>query len=504
MGQEIWNGLEAFVPELLLIFTIVMLILLDVMPGKRENYLISSLTVCGLFLAFLFTLGQLPAGGRPGHTGLFFNHLLAVDPFAIYFKLLFIVAALLLVLLSQTQREIRTQGEGEYCTLALTCVLGMFLFVSSANLLMLYLSIEMISIPSYILSGFFRGNRRSVEASLKYVVYGAGASGMMIYGFSLLYGMTGTLDLGGIREALGAGKNFDPTALSTVALLILAGFGYKVAAVPFHMWCPDIYEGAPTPITAFLSVGPKAAGFGALIRFFYGAFGHTGGGEIWQTAGPATWPMLIAIIAVATMTIGNLAALLQTNLKRLMAYSSIAHAGYLLMGLVVLSRDGLTAILFYLAIYLIMNFGAFIVVALVAEKTGSEELPAYRGLGWKSPMLGIAMAFFLFSLMGVPPTAGFVGKLYIFSSLIRQGWYWLALAGVLNSVVSVFYYAKIIKAMFLEGMPAEGQTAEAVSFGRGYHVLLGLMAAPLLLLGLYWVPLYDFAHSSVRLMVLEK
>ncbi len=500
MTQEIGRGVGAFFPELMLVFTIVLLIVMDVFPGKKSAYLGVSLALSGLFLAFLFTLEQYPmAGMRDGRMGIYFSGMLAVDRFSLFFKLMFVVTAVLTVLLSITEREIRKQGESEFLALTLTCVLGMFLFVAANNLLMFYLAIEMVSIPSYILSGFYRGNRRSAEASLKYVVYGAAASGMMIYGFSLLYGMAGTLDLGGIRDALAKG-NFDRTAVATTVLLILAGFGYKIAAVPFHMWCPDIYEGAPTPITAFLSVGPKAAGFGALIRFFYLAMSEPDPGGTWHAVGATSWPMVLAIISVATMTLGNLAALMQTNLKRLMAYSSIAHAGYLLMGCCVLSQEGLTAILFYLAIYLVMNMGAFLVVVLVAEKTGSEEMSAFRGLGWKNAYVGVSMAFLLFSLVGLPPTAGFIGKLYLFSALIQQQWYWLALAGMLNSVVSLFYYAKIIRTMFLEGAPEEGAPAETVAFHPGFGLLLGVMAGLILVFGIYWVPLFDLAQSSASLL----
>lgn len=498
MNHEIWTGINAFLPELMIILTILLLIVLEVAPGKKSQYMIPSMAVCGVFLAFLFTLVQLPVSGQAPPTGLIFYGMITVDSFSIYFKLLFLLTALLTLILTQTAGELRGKSEAEYCILTLTSVLGMFLFVASSNLLMLYLSIEMISIPSYVLTGFFRSNRRSTEASVKYVIYGAVASGMMIYGFSLLYGMTGTLQLSGIRDWLAGAAPVNPAAMAIIAMLILAGFGYKVAAVPFHMWCPDIYEGAPTPITAFLSVGPKAAGFGALLRFLYTALGPGDSAADGFLANGQTWSILLSVLSVLTMSVGNLAALMQNNLKRMMAYSSIAHAGYLLMGCAVLNRAGLSAVLFYLSIYLLMNFGAFLLISLMAERTGSEQISAFRGLGWKCPFAGVAMCFFLFSLAGLPPSAGFVGKLYLFSALLKEGWHWLALAGLANSVVSLFYYARIVRTMFFDGQPQEGQVAEAVSFGPAYHALLGILAAPLLLLGVYWAPLYDFAQNSVQ------
>ena len=265
---------------------------------------------------------------------------------------------------------------------------------SSTNLLMMYLSLELVSLPSFILVGYQKRVRRSNEAALKYVVYGGVSSGIMLFGFSWIYGLTGTLDIYEIASVLDASPSYGLT-LFLGAALAMAGFGYKVASVPFHFWCPDVYEGAPTPVTAFLSVAPKAAGFALLARFFY-----LGLSEYDGTSGTVigiAWPQLLAVISACTMTLGNLTAIWQRNLKRLLAYSSIAHAGYMMMGIVMLSASGLKAVMFYTAAYLFMNLGAFLVVLVLAVRIGSEEIQDYNGLGWRSPWVALAMTAFLFS-----------------------------------------------------------------------------------------------------------
>ncbi|HSW40852.1 MAG TPA: NADH-quinone oxidoreductase subunit N, partial [Acidobacteriota bacterium] len=334
-------------------------------------------------------------------------------------------------------------------------------------------------------------------AALKYVIFGAAASGLMLYGFSLLYGLTGTLvlaDIGGaVAAAAAEGGIAAKIGIAIAMLLSIAGFGYKVAAVPFHMWCPDVYEGAPTPFVAFLSVAPKAAGVAALLRFLAVGFGG-------DYAAVFPWQTLIGVIAVATMTIGNLAALMQDNIKRLFAYSSIAHAGYLLMGVAVGTPEAMRAVMLYLPIYLLMNMGAFFVVMMVRERAGSEFICAYRGLGIRNSLLAVAMSAFLFSLVGIPPFSGFIAKFYLFLAVIKADtafFYFLALVAVLNSVVSLFYYARIARAMFFE------QHEGTVDFGRLGAVNTGLvtaLAVPTLLLGVWWAPLAAMVDRTATLL----
>ena len=291
----------------------------------------------------------------------------------------------------------------------------------AANLLMAYLALEFVSLTSYILTGFLRHNRRSQEAALKYLIYGGVASGTMVYGMSWIFGITGSLDFGAINSALSAPGHLPVLTVFIALVLILAGLGYKIASVPFHMWAPDVYTGAPIPITTFLAVGSKAAGFALLTRFFYPAISRLGAGGNWQPLNGVDWPQLLLVVCVITMTLGNLAALQQTNMKRLLAYSSIAQAGYALMGIVILTNDGIRAMLFYLFAYYVMDAGAFLVVMIVANATGREDIEAYRGLAWRGGAVpAIALAIFLLSLTGIPATIGFIGKFYIFAAVIRS------------------------------------------------------------------------------------
>jgi NADH-quinone oxidoreductase subunit N len=374
------------------------------------------------------------------------------------------------------------------------------LMAGASNLLMMYLAIELSSISSYILTGYTREAPDSSEASLKYVIFGALSSGLMIYGISILYGLTGSLDLYGVNQAL-VGGGVNRVALLISGLLIMAGLGYKISAVPFHFWTPDVYEGAPITITAFLSVASKAGGFAMMIRFFKVTFIDTQVVSLpagaWVTLQGFEWYQLVAGLSVLTMTVGNLVALWQNNLKRMLAYSSIAHAGYMLMGLVVLNNNGLAAVMIYFVVYLFMNLGAFYVVMLIANKTGTEDVEEYRGLGARAPFMMVALAAFLVSLTGLPPTAGFVGKLYLFAALINDGWIWLALAGALNSVVSLYYYVRVFRNIFLRSAEQE---QPPLKFGFSANVIVLLLLVPTLLLGVYFSPLVNLAQASVKIL----
>jgi NADH-quinone oxidoreductase subunit N len=318
----------------------------------------------------------------------------------------------------------------------------------------------------------------------------------MLYGISLLYGLTGATDLIGIRIALEGQAQINTPLLLIASIMILAGFGYKISAVPFHFWTPDVYEGAPITVTAFLSVASKAAGFALMIRFLVStSTSHLGVGMM-ALVQTFEWPKLIAILAVLTMTLGNLVAIWQNNLKRLLAYSSIAHAGTMLMAVVVFSQNGVAAILIYFVVYLFMNLGAFYLVMLIAGATGSEHIDSYKGLGHRSPLVGVSLVIFLISLTGLPPTAGFIGKLYVFAALLDARWVWLAIVGALNSVVSLYYYVRVIRNMYLR----DPETAPApVILTGGQTIFLMVLLLPTLGLGLYFAPLVDWAHASVVL-----
>ena len=493
--EEIVQGLGHLLPEVVVGGGMLVVLLADLVPRWRRA--VPFLALAALAAAGAFAAESLAAGGSRG----VFGGACAVDGMASFFKLAFAAAAFLVAAFSVPAIRGWTSGKGEYFALLLACTLGMLLMAGAADLLMMYLSVEFVSLTSYVLTGLPRRDRRSAEASLKYVIYGAGSSGFMIYGMSFLYGLTGTLDAGEMGRRL-AELPVPPTMALVTGVLVMAGFGYKVAAVPFHMWCPDVYEGAPTPVTAFLSVGPKAAGFAVLARFLWNVIppGPSGG--------PFEWRLLLALLAVLTMAVGNLAALHQQNLKRLLAYSSIAHAGYILTAFAVFSREAVAAVLFYVAVYVVMNLGAFLGVLVLEQRHGVETVDGCRGMGWRAPGLCALMAVFLFSLTGIPPTAGFAAKLIVFSAVVRYGVEAdrslpaaplaipLVVIAVVFTVVSLFYYTRIIAAMFLV-KPRE-EAPPAAPPGGVYATVLWVLAAGTLVLGIFWGPLQSLAGAASR------
>ena len=429
-------------------------------------------------------------------SALLFHGMVALDNFSLFFKMLTLAALVAAIWMSIGSGEVRQVHLGEYYIVLLTCGLGMFFMASANNLLMAYLGLELVSLTSYILTGMLPHNRRSAEAALKYLIYGGVASGAMIYGMSWVFGMAGSLDYAAINAAMSQ-TDGNHTGLFIAFVFILAGFGYKMAFAPFHMWSPDVYQGAPTPFTGFLSVASNAAGAAILIRFFYPAVSTLGQEGVWTfQAFPAIqWTDLLVALSIVTMTWGNLSALNQRNVKRLLAYSGIAHAGYVMMGLVVLNNDGLNAMLFYVVVYLIMNLGAFLVVMVMANATGREDMDAYRGLAYRGAAFpAVCMALFLFSLTGLPPLAGFIGKLLLFAAIIEGQFYVLAVAALINTVVSLYYYVRVVKTMFLEEPgPDDGPVAATASATP----LLGLLAVLTLVLGVYWGPLLDYTTASL-------
>ena len=494
MAEQILKDIQLFYPEITLMVTLCVAIIGDLI-FRRTPIVTSTIVMLGFVVTGVMVIGE------AGVHASIFGNMVAVDSFAYFFKLVIIISAILIVVFSLGSAELNTGHRrlGEYYSLLVALTLGMMLMTGASNLLMMYLSLELSSISSYILSGYTREAPDSSEASLKYVIYGALSSGLMLYGISIIYGLTGSLDIYTINQVLAQG-HYNTIALLIAGVLAMAGFGYKISAVPFHFWTPDVYEGAPITITAFLSVASKAGGFAMMIRFFKVAFIDSSVVALpagtWASLKGFEWYQLIAVLSVLTMTFGNLVAIWQNNLKRLLAYSSIAHAGYMLMGVVVLSNDGLAAILLYFVVYLFMNLGAFYIVMIIADKIGSEDIEDYKGLGPRAPFITVALATFLVSLTGLPPTAGFVGKLYLFAALLNHGWVWLAVVGALNSVVSLYYYVRIFRNMYLR-IPE--QQAAPLGFTMMQNATVLVLLVPTLLLGLYFTPLVQLAQASVKI-----
>jgi NADH-quinone oxidoreductase subunit N len=485
-------SLRLFYPELLLTAATLAIVIIDLM--SREKAWLGEIALISTALALLLVLLE-PAGSGAW----LFGRMLVYDSFAIFFRALIALAALVSVWMSMGSEEVHRCEQSEYYAMLLASTLGMFLMAESTNLLMAYLALEFVSLTSYVLTGILKHNRRSQEAALKYLIYGGVASGTMIYGMSWIFGLAGSLEFSVINQTLFASSHVPVLAIFVALVLILSGMGYKVASVPFHMWAPDVYEGAPIPITTFLAVGSKAAGFALMTRFFYPAISHLTSGGNWQVLSGVAWPQLLLVVCVITMTLGNLAALQQENMKRLLAYSSIAQAGYALMGFVLLSNDGLEAMLVYLFAYYIMDAGAFLVVMIVANMTGREEIEAYKGLAWRGGALpAIALSIFLLSLTGIPATIGFIGKFYVFAAAIREQFYILAVIGIINSVVSLYYYMRPVKEMFLEQPDREMSPVAPEYWNYG---LMGALAVATIFLGLYPPPIIAFATRSLQFFV---
>jgi NADH-quinone oxidoreductase subunit N len=425
------NSIASYLPELIIVLSILCVFIMESIPKYRSLTFLSS--CIGLVFSGILLLFSTPS------TSLLFEGMLINDSLSIYFKWLILLTTLSIILVSKDDDSVINEVKGEYYGMLLIITLGMFSMVSAKNLLMIYLSIEMVSIPSYIIAGISKNDKESNEASLKYVIYGSFASGIMLFGLSLLYGITGSLDIDLVASKL---MNFDSSLTIYVSILfILVGFGYKISMVPFHYWTPDVYQGAPITVAAFLSVAPKAAGFAILIRFFYTLF--IDNVEILQ------WPQLIAVLSALTMTVGNILALNQSNVKRLLAYSSISHVGYMLVAFSVVSADSLVSIMFYIFFYLFMNLSAFYMAIYMSNKYKAETIEQWNGIGIKVPILSFFMVLSLASLAGLPPTSGFVAKVYILRNLFADnGFIWLGIVAIINTVISLYYYFKIVKAMY--------------------------------------------------------
>jgi len=490
-------NLQAILPEIALALTLVAIVVFDLIFIKSKKFL-PFISLVGLAIAFSFVVLQF---GNPKSAFAVFENasLLSLDNFSSFFKILILITTAFIVLFSISSKEINScpDRHGEYYALIFGMVIGMFFMVSANDLILVYLSLELLSLSSYVLAGFVKTSVRNSEASLKYIIYGSASSGIMLFGISILYGITGSTNLTEINSLLQFPNANQLTFLISI-LMIFAGIGFKISIVPFHFWTPDVYEGAPISITAFLSVASKAAGFAVLIRFLKITFAQDlAQSGYWQMISYIDWQTLLILFSIITMTFGNFAALWQDNLKRMLAYSSIAHAGYLMLGVAVLSDQGIMAVLIYFAIYLFMNLGAFYVVMLIANKIDSEEIDDYKGLGYSLPFLGTALGIFLVSLTGLPPTAGFIGKLYLFIALVDAKMITVAIIALLNTVISLYYYIRVLKAMFL--VRSDKKQVEIPLSPLNYVVLI-LLIAPVLILGIYFSPLVNIAKESVQLL----
>ncbi|MGQ9694696.1 MAG: NADH-quinone oxidoreductase subunit N [Thermodesulfobacteriota bacterium] len=476
MPQINWSAIG---PELIITITAMILLMLSFGIRKKSKELTPYLSLAGILLALIYTFSL---WGKQEYG---FQNFLILDNYSLFFKIIFLITAALTILMSIRYLQEEGFDYGEYYALILFAAVGMMLMAAAADLIIIFLGLETFSLAIYVLAGFFRNQPKANESSLKYFLLGAFSSGFLLYGIALIYGATGTTNLKKIYDLVSKIPALpDPLLLIGMALLIV-GFGFKVASVPFHMWTPDVYEGAPTSITAFMSVGPKAAGFAAFLRVFLYALSSL----------QSDWSWVLWVLAVLTMTLGNIVAIAQKNIKRMLAYSSIAHAGYIIVAMVAANELGVASVLYYMLAYAFMNLGAFAVIILYGRK-GEENvnISDYSGLATKYPLLALAMAIFMFSLAGIPPTAGFVGKFYIFSAAVKAGYIGLAIIGVLNSALSVYYYLRVTVVMYMR--PAEKELIK-LEPSPALIIVLIIAVFATLQIGIIPSPYLDLARKSI-------
>ncbi|MGH7382420.1 MAG: NADH-quinone oxidoreductase subunit N [Candidatus Methylomirabilales bacterium] len=469
------DTLHALPEVFLCTMAIIVLILSFVVPDRRgwmEGLSVAAVVGTGALL--LWQLGE-PVSA--------FSGMYLVDNFALFFKAVFLISTLFVILMSINYLQLERVPVGEFYAVLLFSTLGMMFIASGGNLLSLYVGLETMSISIYVLAGFLKRDRKSNEAALKYLLMGAFTSGVILYGIALLYGLTGTLDIKQTAATLVQIKLSNP-ALLLAMVMLTAGFGFKIAAVPFHMYVPDVYEGAMTTVTAFLAVGSEAAGVAALLRVFLGAIPQIQG----------DWAVLFWILSVLTMTVGNVLAMAQRNMKRMLAYSSIAHIGYVLIGFVVGTEQGISAMLLYVLIYEFMTAGAFaMVIYLRTETVKGDLIEDFAGLARVRPVAAAAMVIFLMSLTGIPPTAGFVGKFYLFGAAINSGYIWLAVVAAVNTAISLFYYMRVAMVMYMLESPGP----VSVSSSRPLYAAVIFAVLGTLIMGIYPGPFLELAQASL-------
>ncbi|MBK6767168.1 MAG: NADH-quinone oxidoreductase subunit N [bacterium] len=459
------NDVMGVLPELIVILTALIAIIVDVAARERNASASQGVTVLGLLVAGVVAIAS------PAETAMLMSGQVFNDGFASWFRALFCAIGAMTAVFSLVYLKHRNIRLGEYYSLLAMCVFGMMVMGSAANLLLFFVGLETMSISLYVLVGLRRDDSGSVEGSLKYLVLGAFSSAFLLYGMALIYGGIGSLEYVVIGDALRDSTGIGPMTVTGIGLL-LVGFAFKISAVPFHFWSPDVYEGAPTTITAFMSTGAKAAAFVGLIRVFGIALAETN----------EHWVGVLTVLSIVTMTLGNVSALRQTSVKRMLAYSSIAHAGYLLVGIVAGSKAAFAASGFYLIGYALMNLGAFGVLILLNQRgKGDYSIDSLRGMGTVHPVLGLTMAIFMLSLIGIPPTAGFFGKLFVFSAAIERGHLLLAIIGLLNSAVAAYYYLRVISTMYM----AKPEGDVAITEPMGYKVALVISSILIIVLGMF-------------------
>ena len=485
-----FNDIYLLSPEITVVCLAAIVIVVDLFFKNKK--IIPLITASGIILSILLTVHLQLNPDITANANGFFNSFSA-DKFGLFFKYIILSTVLVIVLYSYDYAEKFENHQGEYYSLLLFSASGMMLLASATELITLYVALELTSLPSAALVALKR-SRNSAEAGIKFLLLSAISSAILLYGMVLLYGFTGSSYLNEIANQISQSDLISNPAILLGIILITAGFGFKISAAPFQMWAPDVYEGAPTPITAFLSVASKAAGFALAIRIFYTVFNGT---EV-----SVEWGQIIAILSVLSMSLGNLIAIKQKNIKRLLAYSTIAQAGYIMVGLAAMSMSGNNygpdGILFYLAGYVMTNLTAFGIIILVCSKTENYSINKFSNLLKTSPVLAIAMTLSMLSLIGIPPTVGFIGKVYLFSAAIDSGLTWLAIFGVLNSVVSAYYYLNIVKIMFM-GSPEENHDNEgdSISIKIGFITTISAAAATFIF-GLYPAPIIDLANTAIQ------
>ncbi len=474
----------SILPEILILVLGVILLIVEPFWKVDQRRNVGWLTAGGLFVAIIVSLLL----GQPGEPTSVLGGMIRFDWFGFFLKILFMFAAAITALLMMDHEKAGQRGEAYLLLLA--SLLGMNLMAVSADLVMLYLSIETASIPLYLLAGFIINDERSTEAGFKYLLFGILASTIMLYGFSLIFGFTGTTNIYKLSEMFAAGEITLPFFFGLFALLIV-GLGFKISIVPFHFWAPDVYQGAPTPIAGFLSTASKAAGFAVIVRLFFVAFSFGDNPALLQT-----WTWTLAILAAITMTVGNLLALPQTNIKRLLAYSSIGHAGYALIGVVAFSQLGAASVVFYLAAYIATNLLAFGVVMAFSRVTGLEDISDYAGLSRRNPLMGLMMLAAFLSLAGMPPFGGFVAKVFVFAAGVQANYTWLVIVGILNSIIGVYYYLNVLKFVYLKRMPNEDEENHPVPLTRPYTIALVILAIGVILVGTVFAPWFSWSDSA--------
>ena len=469
---------QLLMPELIIALTLLIVLVFDLFDSISKSIL-GWMTIVGAGIALWVSIQMHQAGT----VGTQFNDMFKVDNFSLFFNTIFLVSTILVVLISMSYLGKDDRKQGPYYLLILLATLGMMLMAAGNELIIVFLGLELMSLSLYVLAGYFRDNPASSEAGMKYLLLGAFASAFFLYGIALIYGGAGTTNVPAIAEAITT-ENKSPLLLAGMFLLIV-GFGFKVAIVPFHQWAPDVYEGAPTTIAAFISAGPKAAGFAAFLRIFMEALPNL----------QVEWSGVVIVLAMLTMTVGNVIAIAQTSIKRMLAYSSIAHAGYVLIGLAAANNDGISSAMLYLLVYCVMNIGAFGAVILAKTDDGeSLMISDYAGLGLRKPLLAMFMTIMLLSLAGFPPTAGFVGKFYIFKSAVQAGHIWLVIVGAINTAISAFYYLRVVVTMYMREPEEELPFA---SYPSTLVVGLVLAAIGVLLIGILPSLMLNPAQNSV-------